>query len=103
MQVQRRMTEIRSAGASVYSTQGAGKLVTEGVSLGPGDVGEVSEEIALAFQHKLCKPGSQVEGEPVKAIGECVLDFDAPQSKKPKPAKATRSKGPADGEGDDSA
>ncbi len=96
MQVQRRMTEIRtSGGASLYSKQGGGLLETEGVKLGPGDVGEVSDEIAQAFQHKLCKPGSQVEGETVKAIGECVLDF----SEKPKRKASKASKESTDGEG----
>lgn len=97
MQVQRRMTEIREAGKAVYSTLGAGTLSAAGVTLRPGAAGEVSEEIARAFQHKLVKPGSQVAGESVKPIAECALDFDAPQVSKPK--ASTKSKGPSDGEG----
>lgn len=94
MQVQRRMSELRGVGgkAAVYDATG-GVLDAEGQTLRPGDVGELSEELARAFQHKLVKPGSQVAGEPVKPFAECALDFDAPK------AKASKAKGTASGKG----
>ena len=99
MKVQRRMTELRIGGKSVYDATG-GVLQLSDQTLNPGDVGEVSEEIARAFQHKLCKPGSQVAGEPVKGAAECALDFDDPEKAEREAAEADAEARIADAERD---
>ena len=102
MKVQLRYAEARRVGGGAVYTKGGGSItITRGVTLTAGQVAEMNEEQARRYAHKLCTPGSQVLGEPVKPEAEIALVFgDAKPKKKAGTKKATAAKPAAEGDED---